>query len=190
MSIEKGIKSIGKFDTVQLKQRIIHLQAELSRYKQMVENYQNNYHYNQLEELKTEMAMLSEFLIQKDEEIAQMQKIKTENEEYVKVLIEEKSQFDDTYLELNERIQQLENENSRFKEEIDLLNVENNNLRNSLNDQENEMEKFREVIRLGEGNKSSLQPKKTTVDYKKETDPADSWFLRTLKQQNKENDKS
>jgi chromosome segregation ATPase len=188
MSIEGKAKSIRSLDNVQLRQKLIHLQAELSRYKQVVEKYQNNYHYNQLDDLKNDIQKLEALLQQKNEEISQLQKLNNEYEEQIKILVEEKSQFGDTYSELNEKIKQIQNENSRLIEENELVNIENTSLRKTLDDQEEEVMKLREAVEVSERDKSIFKPSKTTGQFKKEIDPSDSWFLRTLKQQNKDND--
>lgn len=47
-----------KKDPIQLQQRIIYYRAELDKYKKKVQDYQNNYHYSQLEKLKSENAVL------------------------------------------------------------------------------------------------------------------------------------
>ncbi|WP_226584710.1 hypothetical protein [Halobacillus litoralis] len=47
-------------DPIQLQQRIIYYRAELDKYKKKVQDYQDNYHYSQLEKLKNENADLKE----------------------------------------------------------------------------------------------------------------------------------
>ena len=47
-----------KKDPIQLQQRIIYYRAELDKYKKKVQDYQNNFHYSQLEKLKIENSVL------------------------------------------------------------------------------------------------------------------------------------
>ncbi|WP_181898506.1 hypothetical protein, partial [Halobacillus trueperi] len=51
-----------KKDPIQLQQRLIYYRAELDKYKKKVQDYQDNYHYSQLEQLKMENAELKEEL--------------------------------------------------------------------------------------------------------------------------------
>lgn len=188
MSIDGGTRIIRKHDNVQLKQKIIHLQAELSRYKQLVAKYQNNYHYNQLDELNSSIENLRQILKQKEEEISLLKEAKIDIEEHVKVLVEEKSQFGDNHSELIEQINVLKEENSLLKEENELVKLENISLQKTLDHQEEEVTKLRESVKTTEKEKSIFKPKKATEQLKKENDPSESWFLRTLKQQNKEDE--
>ncbi|MDG5789119.1 hypothetical protein QA612_16805 [Evansella sp. AB-P1] len=43
-----------RMSKVQLKQKIIHLQAELAKFQQRVKDYEENYHYKMIEELTKE----------------------------------------------------------------------------------------------------------------------------------------
>ncbi|SFJ74998.1 hypothetical protein SAMN04487936_10435 [Halobacillus dabanensis] len=47
-----------KENIIQLEQKLIYYRAELDKYKRKVEDYQDNYHYSQLEKLKIENAEL------------------------------------------------------------------------------------------------------------------------------------
>ncbi|MBU9713295.1 hypothetical protein [Evansella tamaricis] len=49
----------GKLTSVQLEQKIIHLQSELSRHKKRILDYEENYHYRLLDELKQTNEKLS-----------------------------------------------------------------------------------------------------------------------------------
>ncbi|MGA5688816.1 hypothetical protein [Cytobacillus pseudoceanisediminis] len=50
----------GKHDYRQLQQKVIFLSAEISKYKNKIMDYQENYHYSQLETLKIENLYLKE----------------------------------------------------------------------------------------------------------------------------------
>ncbi|MBX0359338.1 hypothetical protein [Halobacillus sp. Nhm2S1] len=49
-----------KKDPIQLQQKLIYYRAELDKYKKKVKDYQDNYHYSQLEKLKVENEELQE----------------------------------------------------------------------------------------------------------------------------------
>ncbi|UQX55878.1 hypothetical protein M5V91_09675 [Cytobacillus pseudoceanisediminis] len=54
------IKDNGKQDYRNLQQKVIYLTAEISKYKNKIKEYQENYHYSQLETLKNENQYLKE----------------------------------------------------------------------------------------------------------------------------------
>lgn len=178
-------KSVRGLDQVQLKQRVIHLQAEVSRYRQVVEKYQNNYHYNQLDELKEKLTKQEELLVEKDEEIAKLTNLNLEIKNHVKALAEEKSQFGDSYSQFQDQLEQVRRETERLKEENELLNLENTSLKKTVDHQEEELMKLREEVELSK-KESIFKTKRATVHGKQEENSAESWFIRTLKQQNKD----
>ncbi|KAF0822340.1 hypothetical protein V7200_17505 [Cytobacillus firmus] len=61
------IKDNGKQDYRNLQQKVIYLTAEISKYKNKIKDYQENYHYSQLETLKNENQYLKE-QIQKNQQ--------------------------------------------------------------------------------------------------------------------------
>jgi chromosome segregation ATPase len=183
MSIDGGTKSTRKLDYIQLSQKNIHLKAELSRYKHIVAQYQNNYHYSQLDELNSEIENLKGIVYQKEEELALLKKANIEIEEKLSILTEEQSQFGAIKSELIEKLNLVETENNRLKEENELVVLENSSLHKTLEHQEGEVGKLREALELAERDKSLFKPKKsTTTQSSKEADPSESWFLRTIKQ--------
>lgn len=60
INISTVSKKIQKQSKIQLQQLIIHLNSELSKYKEKVREYQEDYHYSQLESLKIENRKLIE----------------------------------------------------------------------------------------------------------------------------------
>ena len=99
-------RHLSKLDRIQLMQKIIHLQSELTRYKQLVEKYQNNYHYKQVDELKGQLMEAQEKLGKNAEGIQELMELKE-----VKTLLLEEN---DTLLK-EKKIQQLETENLDLK---------------------------------------------------------------------------
>lgn len=153
-------RQLNKLDKVQLMQRVIHLQSELSRYKQVVSKYQNNYHYKQFDELKEELEAAKEKIVQKDEDIAELNKVNSELEGSAKQLVERYSGNQEEYEKLKEKLEQLEKENS--------------SLQNKIEQQEKEINNHKEKW------------KKTQYLLEKDDESPDSWFLRSIKSQKKE----
>ncbi|MFN7253117.1 MAG: hypothetical protein ACK4M9_20440 [Anaerobacillus sp.] len=182
MSIDGGTKATRKLDHVQLTQKIIHLKAELSRYKQIVAQYQNNYHYSQLDDLNNEIKYLKDIIKQKEEETSLLKRANMDMEEKMSIIIDEKSKFSITKTELIEQLNLMKSENNRLKEEHELVVLENTSLHKTLEHQEEEVKKLREALDLAERDQSLFKPKKETSQSSKETDPSESWFLRTIKQ--------
>lgn len=174
--------SVSKLDDVQLKQKIIHLQAELSRYKEIVKDYQTNYHYNKLDELAKEIEKFKNSMAEKEEEVKQIKFDKKEVEEHVMLLVEKNREVDETYSELKERLEQLEKENSLLKVENEKISSENHRLQKDLEQLEEEVMKLRAEREV---EKNIFKPKRASVSFKKEGEGSDSWFLRTIKQNNK-----
>ncbi|TLS37460.1 hypothetical protein [Pseudalkalibacillus caeni] len=69
MNKRRGITS--KTDPIQLQQKIIYFKAELAKYKEKVKDYQENFHYNQLENLKSENISLIEKQEELEEKLAE-----------------------------------------------------------------------------------------------------------------------
>jgi chromosome segregation ATPase len=183
-----GNRNLSKLDNVQLKQKIIHLQAELSQYKEIVVKYQNNYHYSQVDELTNEISTLKELLNQKERECTELEKVKSDMVAHVRELGEKNSELNDMYVELKEQIENLVNENKGIMEENEMLRLENSSLQKTLDHQEEEVMKLREIVEVTERERSIFNPKKSVIDVNQESGPTDSWFLRTIKQENKDNE--
>ncbi|RBP90546.1 hypothetical protein DFO70_10951 [Cytobacillus firmus] len=62
------IKEDGKQDNRILQQKVIYLTAEISKYKNKIKDYQENYHYSQLETLKNENQYLKEQIQKKQQD--------------------------------------------------------------------------------------------------------------------------
>jgi chromosome segregation ATPase len=60
------------FNQLRLEQTIIHLKAELAKYKAKIQDYQHHFHYSQLEALKKENTELHEALIGHRQHIQQL----------------------------------------------------------------------------------------------------------------------
>jgi chromosome segregation ATPase len=182
MSIDGGTKATRKLDHVQLTQKIIHLKAELSRYKQIVAQYQNNYHYSQLDDLNNEIEYLKDIIKQKEEETSLLKRANIEMEEKMSILTDEKSKFGITKTELIEQLNLVKTEYNCLKEEHELVVLENTSLHKTLEHQEEEVEELRKALELTERDHSLFKPKKETSQTSKESDHSESWFLRTIKQ--------
>ncbi|WP_368503819.1 hypothetical protein AB3N04_16910 [Alkalihalophilus sp. As8PL] len=60
MQRQKQFISVSKLTPVQLQQRLIYTQSELDKHKKLVEKYQNDYHYNLIDQLQEENQLLKE----------------------------------------------------------------------------------------------------------------------------------
>ena len=164
-----------KLTNVQLQQKIIHLQSELSRYKELVVKYQTNYHYKQMDELNTKLITLNEQLQEKEAEIANANKAKAEIEKHVQQMIDERTSE-------KEHLITLQNENDELKKQVEALTEKISASEKVLVEKEEEVKKLRDML--------SGKPTSTYIASKKrinvENDESeDSWFFRTLKQQQK-----
>jgi hypothetical protein len=64
MQKQKQFISVSKLTPVQLQQRLIYTQSELDKHKKLVEKYQNDYHYNLIDQLQEENQLLKEQIVQ------------------------------------------------------------------------------------------------------------------------------
>ncbi|MGD6901146.1 hypothetical protein [Bacillus infantis] len=116
-----------------LKQKIIHLNSELSRYKAKVKEYQDDYHYSQLETLKEKNLLLekelAELVHSRDEERKAFVKKHEEEsrnslssishlEDYIGDLEEKCSKSSERIIELEEVMQTQGEENDRLQAEL------------------------------------------------------------------------
>ncbi|MGD6854426.1 hypothetical protein ACQCVO_05060 [Bacillus infantis] len=116
-----------------LKQKIIHLNSELSRYKAKVKEYQDDYHYSQLETLKEKNLLLekelAELVHSRDEERKAFVKKHEEEsrnslssishlEDYIGDLEEKCSKSSEKIIELEEELQTQGEENDRLQAEL------------------------------------------------------------------------
>jgi chromosome segregation ATPase len=100
-------------DNLMLKQRIIHLNSELTKYKEKIQQYQDDYHYSQLETLKVENACLKETIDElKKEQVSK----KKEYTEKITKLSESLNYHQTKEKENLLYIKQLETENSRIQD--------------------------------------------------------------------------
>lgn len=107
--VNKGGKQMSKvkLTPVQLQQKIIHLQSELGKYKKRVKDYQENYHYRLLDELREENMSL----------------------------VEKNQLLQTSYKEIYEKNQQLEQENKQHQENLIALEDKNEKLVNELKEE-------------------------------------------------------
>lgn len=97
-------KTQTRLTPVQLQQRVIFLQAEVAKYKEKVRNYQENYHYQLLDDLKTE----NKDLIKKNQLLA-------EQKEKADAL---KTKLEMELKEIREHAAKVIEENKALKEEV------------------------------------------------------------------------
>lgn len=102
---------ISKNDPDMLKQQIIHYKAEISRYEKLLKEYQENYYYNLIDELRKENEQLNKLVI----ELQASNKVNaSEDIEHQLHLIRDKS---------IEQLKEMKEENDRLKTEVDNLQM-------------------------------------------------------------------
>lgn len=110
-------------NTTQLSQKIIYLTSELAKYKEIVEDYENNYHYSQLRKLKLQNK---ELIDDKEKMSLKLQDMYTEQknvEENLKQQFHKKSEALNHSLILQDnKIEKLTIDNKNFQTEISRLN--------------------------------------------------------------------
>lgn len=92
---------------IQYKQKVIHLQAEVSKYRRRVKEFEENYHYHLLTELKGENEKLKE-------------KNKTLEEQHL-ARLQENKKLVNKITKLEEEMKKYKRENFKLKEEITKL---------------------------------------------------------------------
>lgn len=109
---------ISKNDPAMLKQQIIHYKAEISRYEKLLKEYQDNYYYNLIDELRKENERLHDVVseLQAANKSQENEQIETQLH-----LIRDKS---------IEQLKEMKAENDRLNKEIDLLQMKIKELEN------------------------------------------------------------
>ncbi|EAR66031.1 hypothetical protein B14911_11952 [Bacillus sp. NRRL B-14911] len=145
-----------------LKQKIIHLNSELSRYKAKVKEYQDDYHYSQLETLKEKNLLLekelAELVHSRDEE--RMAFVK-KHEEESRNSLSSFSHLEDYIGELEEQCSKSSAKIIELEEVLQIKGEENDRLQAELAEfKENTYPKQEEVVRL----KAELKAKEKSLE--------------------------
>ncbi len=109
--------SLEKLSTMQLKQRIIYLQAELKQCREKIHRYQENYHYRQLDELKEANEVLTLKYEELKETYDQISIGKKELQQKVDVLQSQKEEWEEKKKEQSEKLEDYLKEKTRWEEE-------------------------------------------------------------------------
>ncbi|WP_100404823.1 hypothetical protein [Bacillus solitudinis] len=181
--------------TIQLKQQLIHVKSELTRYQQIVKKYKENYHYGLIDALETKNEELQDEVEKQAEELKKQ-----------RVDAELKSM---ALLKLKRDYKENQAEKDRLAINIDSLNIRNNELSTELTREKAEKEaliqKQKELelelvvaIELMEGAENSkLQLEEKIIEMqnrvakveKRSTENAQkdnhSWFFQNLQSQKK-----
>lgn len=108
-----------KKDPIQLQQRLIYYRAELDKYKKRVQDYQENYHYSQLEKLKIENAALREELEQWNNQEAA---VKGELSKRIQGFEEQVARYEDQEEKFKNELQEWQKQSTELKtQKRDLL---------------------------------------------------------------------
>ncbi|WP_096199122.1 hypothetical protein [Bacillus sp. FJAT-45350] len=210
--MRKNDKTVGRSsEPMLLKQKIIYLQSELSLYQQKVKNYQNNYHYAQIEELKVENERLNE---EYQSTVSKLNnKVELLQDENARV----KNRYEEVVEEKNKEVQLLNNKIAELydkqesmivelKAELNEVKTINEDLKYQLLEKEEVLKKSQaenermlekdKMIKELESENEHLERRlthlqeefaKTKGDYRKnintnEDEGDNSWFLRSLKE--------
>ncbi|ARI78517.1 coiled-coil domain-containing protein [Halobacillus mangrovi] len=145
-----------KRDPIQLQQRVIYYKAELDKYKKKVQDYQDNYHYSQLEQLKNENQQLLKE--REDEE----EKSRIENRDLTK-RVEGLEQQVSVYEEQEARLKE---ELSALDKDYERLQLENNELSQIKERYEGELKVNQERLQELRNNLAFLQDSYMNVQRK------------------------
>jgi chromosome segregation ATPase len=119
VTMERGTSKVSdriRLNVTQLKQRIIHLQAELRKYKWKLKHYQEDDKFNAIERLKKEREDLKHLL--KEQQIVN-EEIHSKNEQ----LIKEKEEYEQKFLNLQLQLgtEKKSNEHDENAKRLDML---------------------------------------------------------------------
>ena len=152
---------ISKDDPEVLKQQILHYKSEISRYEKKLKEYQENYYYHLIDELRKENARLSELV--SELQTSSMEKGDGREKEQIEHQL---------HLIRDKSIEQL----SEMKEENDRLKTELDNLQNKINQLENM-----------EAKRTEGSTEQELIVKREETEQSD-WFMRSLRERDAMND--
>ncbi|MBB5174864.1 hypothetical protein [Texcoconibacillus texcoconensis] len=187
----------------QLKQKVIYLQAELKKYKQQVEAYQENYHYKQLDQLNEDNQQLQQEIDQSTKEYQQLQQeIDQLTKEYQQLqqkadrLQKRNELLESSFREMHEEKSEVEYHVQNFKEEIDSLREDNELKERTINEKDEQIIKIQEEC---DQLKEALKEEQTAPIEKREIRTTEEspqkeeegsgqtdWFIRNLKRQQRE----
>ncbi|GGC99523.1 hypothetical protein GCM10007216_32810 [Thalassobacillus devorans] len=105
-------------DPIQLQQKIIHFKAELAKYKEKVKDYQENYHYAQLDDLKEQNIQLLEDKAALDYQVEKMEQELRAAEEIIAEQQSDRSRLQIKNKSLQELLQKQESEFRVQKENL------------------------------------------------------------------------
>ncbi|MDG5789503.1 hypothetical protein QA612_18755 [Evansella sp. AB-P1] len=165
---------------LQMKQRIIHLKSELSRYKSKIRDYEENYHYKLLEELKVNNHDLQNNLKSKQVELDNTKEKLIDKEKKVQQLTVNLNQLTEeknrSKVVLEEKIQ-LEKQLEQYKEEDDKRKKELSKYQEELNDLKEKLKVYEGELDTEEREKAKKKPNNDTIPSRKKS----TWFYESVK---------
>lgn len=192
-----------------LKQKIIHYKSELARFKQKINDYENNYYYSLIDQLKQENAAIKEqyelakmdWYEKKVTMEQELERLQSEYDAYKQkageeiIYIKEQRQKAESSLAENKEKQEmqlrmLEQETETLVEKLKFLQQEKQVLAEKWQSQEQENKELLKRIGVLEQEKNEIKEKQL-ASIEKQTETATSknlanqegWFLRNLKQE-------
>ncbi|KYG32431.1 hypothetical protein [Alkalihalobacillus trypoxylicola] len=158
-------KVSSKLTPTQLQQRVIHLQSELNKYKALVEQYQNNYHYNLIDTLQEQVNQQAETITLLEENL------KKEKKSY-QTISEEFSTYKHRY---DKKLHSLEKDHQNLQKQL-----EQSQQKHSKTDSEpaeKELEEKKEVFPYLQSNEQLNQPDELNDEDEKRND---HWFYKNF----------
>ncbi|MBU9723621.1 MULTISPECIES: hypothetical protein [Bacillaceae] len=116
--------------TTQLQQKVIHLQSELSKCRQKIADYQNNYHYQLLEELKEKNQVLESRNKLLERSFKEVHEEKDRKEKENAELIEKLDEVNKMRDALNEELESLKENNKHSDNNSEVLSSEDSTIDN------------------------------------------------------------
>ncbi|MBM7553623.1 hypothetical protein [Thalassobacillus pellis] len=140
-------------DPIQLQQKIIHFKSELAKYKEKVKDYQDNYHYSQLEQLKEQNNKLRE---EKEEAVNDIQALQQESDK-------RKKRFEDEVLTARQQQEALLQEKLDFQNKITRIEKLNQELVGQAKARKEEANELKERLSQRQGDIAHLQAKNKSI---------------------------
>ncbi|SEA20857.1 hypothetical protein SAMN05421743_103184 [Thalassobacillus cyri] len=161
-------------DPVQLQQKIIYFKAELAKYKEKVKDYQENYHYAQLDNLKEQNIKLLEDKAELDYQVEKMEKELQTAEEIIAEQQSDRSRMHIKNKSLQELLQKQESEFRVMKENLIAKNEhimkEKEKIQNKAIELEQSnrelQEKYQKIVKQLENNMNVKQKEEGALEEK------------------------
>ncbi|GAF66849.1 hypothetical protein BTS2_3754 [Bacillus sp. TS-2] len=158
-------KVSSKLTPTQLQQRVIHLQSELNKYKALVEQYQNNYHYNLIDTLQEKVN-------KQTETITLLEEILENEKKSYQTISEEFSTYKHRY---DKKLNSLEKDHKNLQKQLE--QSQQNHSKTDSEPTEKELEEKKEVFPYLQNNEQLNQSDTSKDEEEKKND---HWFYKNF----------